>query len=284
MNQSVSERNRPVALVTGSSSGFGLLSCVELAKEGYDVVATMRDLGKQGELLAAAAQAGVSPHVRCWPMDVTDFAQVEAVVQDVRSQYGGIDVLVNNAGFAVGGFVEDIPLAEWQRQLDTNFFGVVAAAKAVLPLMRERGSGKIINIGSVSGKIGFPGYGPYAASKFAVAGFSEALRLEMQPFGIHVVLIEPGSYKTPIWQKGFASIMTKPDSPYAAHMEAVLRYSRRSAETAPDPIEVARAVVKAAKHRRPKLRYTMGQGALLAAFAKTVLPWKWFEAIIRRSL
>jgi len=284
LSKNAGVRRRPVALVTGSSSGFGLLSCIELAKEGYDVIATMRDTGKQGELQAAAAQAGVSPHVRCVAMDVTDFAQVEAAIRDARSQYGGIDVLVNNAGFAVGGFVEDIPLADWQRQMDTNFFGVVAVTKAVLPFMRERGSGTIINIGSVSGKIGFPGYGPYAASKFAVAGFSEALRLEMLPFGVRVVLIEPGSYKTPIWQKGFASIMTKPDSPYAAQMEAVLRYSRRSAETAPDPIEVARAVVKAAKKRRPKLRYTMGQGAHLAAFSKTVLPWKWFEGIIRRSL
>ncbi|MFM1652958.1 SDR family oxidoreductase [Brevibacillus sp. B_LB10_24] len=284
MNRNTNGSRRPVALVTGSSSGFGLLSCIELAKEGYDVIATMRDVDKQGELIAAAANAGVSPFVRCLAMDVTDFAQVEAVIQDVQSEYDGIDVLVNNAGFAVGGFVEDIPLAEWQRQMDTNFFGVVAVTKAVLPAMREQRSGRIINIGSVSGKIGFPGYGPYAASKFAVAGFSEALRLEMLPFGIQVVLIEPGSYKTPIWQKGFASILTKPDSPYAAQMEAVLRYSRRSAETAPNPIEVARAVVNAAKKRRPKLRYTMGQGALLAAFAKTVLPWKWFETIIRRNL
>jgi NAD(P)-dependent dehydrogenase (short-subunit alcohol dehydrogenase family) len=145
--------------------------------------------------------------------------------------------------------------------------------------MRERRRGVIVNIGSISGRIGFPGLGPYSASKFAVEGFSEALRLEMRPFGVRVVLIEPGAFKTEIWQKGLGAIPGAPDSPYAPLREAMLREIRRTVETAGDPREVARLVVEAVRTPRPPLRYPAGKGVRAMLALKTLLPWGWLERL-----
>ncbi|MGE5702101.1 MAG: SDR family NAD(P)-dependent oxidoreductase, partial [Clostridia bacterium] len=189
-----------------------------------------------------------------------------------------------NAGFALGGAAEEIPLDEWKRQFDTNFFGLVAMTQAVLPLMRTQKSGKIVNIGSISGRIGFPGYSPYAASKFAVEGFSESLRLELLPFGIHVVLVEPGAYKTSIWQKGFDTIQVKPGSPYEQMMQKILTISRQTAESAAPPAEVVDVIVKAVTSSAPTLRYPIGKGTRLSIMGKALLPWKWLERAVRRVL
>lgn len=275
---------RPVAFVTGSSSGFGLLTSVSLARSGYIVMATMRDTDKRHELLRQASAHGVSESVRVLEMDVTDHRAVLEAVSSVIEQYGAIDVLVNNAGFAVGGVVEEIEMDAWRSQVETNVFGLIAVTKAVLPSMRERGKGLIVNIGSISGRIGFPGYAPYAASKFAVEGFSEALRLEMLPFGVHVVLIEPGAYNTAIWEKGFDQIRSRPDSPYRPVLQAVLRYSRKAASEASDPQEVADLVVRLAKDPAPRLRYALGKGNRISLLGKTLLPWKWFERIVMNML
>ncbi|WP_144934931.1 SDR family oxidoreductase [Paenibacillus sp. 32O-W] len=277
---------RPVAIVTGSSSGFGLHTCILLAKEGYTVIATMRDPSRGSELLRKAEEAGeeVSSAIHIRTLDVTDAIQAEAVVGETVRQYGCIDLLVNNAGYACGGYAEEVPLEEWRSQFETNFFGALSLTKAVLPSMRERGRGKIINMSSISGRFGLPGYAPYAASKFALEGFSEALRLEMLPYGVHVVLIEPGAYRTAIWNKGFEAINIRPESPYRPWMEAVLRFSRRTAETAPGPEQVARAVVKAARKRSPRLRYPIGRGSLLLRAGRMLLPWRWLERIVLQAL
>ncbi|WJQ01815.1 SDR family oxidoreductase [Geobacillus stearothermophilus] len=234
---------QPVAFVTGASSGFGLLTSVVLAGEGYRVLASMRNLNNKGRLEAAAKEAGVTDRIEIIQLDVTDFSAVETVIQDVIRRYGRIDLLVNNAGYAAGGFTEELAVEEWRRQFETNFFGLVAVTKAVLPSMREHRSGKIVNISSISGRIGFPSMGPYVASKFAVEGFSESLRLEMLPYGVHVVLIEPGSYKTDIWSKGLGAVTIHPNSPYAKEMKAILKYVNQVADTAPAPDEVIRQIV-----------------------------------------
>lgn len=270
----------PVALVTGASSGFGLQICLALAREGWRVIATMRDIQKNGDLEREARQAGVWPSIDCMPLDVTDHGTIEKAVRDVVLRHGRIDALVNNAGFAVGGFIEDVPLEDWYRQMETNFFGTVAMTKAVLPVMRERRRGTIVNMSSVSGRMAFPGYAAYASSKFAIEGFTESLRLELKPFGIHAVLVEPGAYKTAIWGKGFESIPLKDDSPYRKPTEAVLRYSRRTAETAPHPREVAEAVARIVRSSSPRLRYTMGKGSFAAICLSRLLPWKWYERAI----
>ncbi|MBX6395731.1 MAG: SDR family oxidoreductase [Alicyclobacillaceae bacterium] len=269
----------PVALVTGTSSGFGLWTSVALAREGYQVVATMRDLGKKDRLLEEARRAGVEERIECTEMDVTDGEAIARTVGDVIARFGSVDVLVNNAGFAVGGFVEEVSMEAWRRQFETNVFGLVAVTKAVLPHMRERRRGVIVNIGSISGRIGLPGLAPYSASKFAVEGFSESLRLEMQPFGVRVVLIEPGAFKTDIWQKGLGEIPGAPDSPYASLREAMLREVRRTVEAAGNPKEVARLVVEAVRTPRPRLRYPVGKGVRTMLTLKTLVPWGWLERL-----
>ncbi|AKU25244.1 oxidoreductase [Geobacillus stearothermophilus] len=275
---------QPVAFVTGASSGFGLLTSVVLAGEGYRVLASMRNLNNKGRLEAAAKEAGVTDRIEIVQLDVTDFSAVETVIQDVIRRYGRIDLLVNNAGYAAGGFTEELAVEDWRRQFETNFFGLVAVTKAVLPSMREHRSGKIVNISSISGRIGFPSMGPYVASKFAVEGFSESLRLEMLPYGVHVVLIEPGSYKTDIWSKGLGAVTIHPNSPYAKEMKAILKYVNQVADTAPAPDEVIRQIVQVAKSPYPKLRYPVGKGVKLGIVLKHVLPWKWWERMVTKRL
>lgn len=275
---------QPVALVTGASSGFGLFTSVALARNGYRTIATMRNPDKSDALLEHAERSGVQELIDIMPLDVTDHEAIGQTVGSIVKTYGRIDVLVNNAGFAVGGYAEEVPMELWRQQLETNVFGVIAATKAVLPHMRERRSGCIVNVGSISGRNGFPGYAPYSTSKFAVEGFSESLRLEMKPFGVRVVLIEPGAYKTDIWQKGFASMCTSEASPYRHLLEKVLRYSRQAAATAPDAAEVADTIVRVVRSKHPKLRYPLGRGAKLSLGSKALLPWRWYEAIVLRLL
>lgn len=278
------QANEKVALITGTSSGFGLLSALALAGKGYQVIAGMRDLSRKDKLVQQAEQAGVLGRIHLMTMDVTNTASIDSAVSAITQQFGRIDVLVNNAGLAVGGFVEEVSMEEWRLQMDTNFFGLVEVTKAVLPVMRNQRSGTIINISSVSGLLGFPGYAPYAASKYAVEGFSESLRQEMSPFGIKVVLVEPGSFRTPLWEKGITGIQSREGSPYKEKLDEVLRYSRRTAETAPDPRQVAELIAHVAGLRAPKLRYPVGKGSRMLMVGKTLLPWRTLERIISRAL
>lgn len=273
-----------VALITGTSSGFGLLTAVRLASNGYQVAATMRNTARAGELMILAQEKGVADRIHLLQLDVTDSESIQQAVAEVLGHFGQIDVLVNNAGFALGGYVEELTLTDWRDQMETNFFGLVAMTRAVLPHMRQRGNGFIINVSSVSGLAGFPGYGPYAASKFAVEGYSESLRHEMAPYGVHVVLVEPGAFRTPIWNKGLERIRTAEDSPYRDRLNAVLQYSRQAAKTAPDPQQVAELIARIVSKRSPRLRYAVGQGAGFMRWAKAILPWKWLELIIARAL
>lgn len=272
-----------VALITGASSGFGLLIALELARKGINVVATMRNPGKAGELLQLAEKAGVSERLQVLQLDVTDPISIRSAIEETLHVHQRLDILVNNAGFAVGGFVEEVSMNGWRQQMETNFFGLVAVTQHVIPVMRQQQKGLIINISSVSGRVAFPGYGPYAASKFAVEGFTETLRHELAPLGIGVVLVEPGAYRTPIWGKGLEGMAPTADSPYRERLARISQYSRRTGETAPDPQQVANLVGVLADTRSPRLRYTLGSGSRLAIWSRALLPWKWFEAIIARG-
>ena len=274
----------PVVLITGASSGFGLLTALRYAEQGYLVIATMRNLDRRNKLEEMALQRQLDSNIVYWQLDVTKEQDIQEVMTRLHAEYGRLDVLVNNAGYAVGGMTEEVPFEEWQKQMDTNFYGVLRMTQAVLPLMREQLSGYIINIGSVSGRLGIPGYAPYCASKFAIEGLSESLRLELSPFGIKVVLIEPGAYRTSIWDKGFEQIHSKPSSPYRQLLESVLSYSRRTAADAPDPDQIAHKIVKVSQIHAPTLRYTMGKGARITLWSKAILPWKWFERLLLMML
>ncbi len=273
-----------IALITGSSSGFGMLIALVLARQGWQVIATMRDLSRRQELEDQAVQEGLQKQIQYVQLDVNGEATIAPAITAVLQQYGRLDVLINNAGYAVGGFVEHVPMSAWRSQLETNVFGVIAVTRAVLPIMRRQRSGLIINMSSISGIAAFPGYAPYATSKFAIEGFSESLRQEMARFGVRVVLVEPGAYRTAIWNKGLASIHTAEDSPYTDHLEAVLKYSRQSAVHAPDPQQVAQLIGRLVNKRRPRLRYAVGRGTGVLVIARRLLPWSWLEHIIDRTL
>jgi NAD(P)-dependent dehydrogenase (short-subunit alcohol dehydrogenase family) len=273
-----------VAVITGTSSGFGLLTSVELAKAGYHVVATMRDLSVRTKLDQATAAAGVADKVDVRALDVTVSSDIAGVVDTVAGDYGRIDVLVNNAGFAVSGFAEDIKLEELRLQLETNFFGAVAMTKAVLPIMRRQRSGHIIQISSICGLHGAATLSSYAASKHALEGWSESLRLEVKALGIQVVLVEPGAFDTGIWTHGArmgeeSKKSSSPNFERSLRMRAVMQKIPKA-----DPLAVARVVMAIAQDSNPKLRYLVGRDATTQLALKRLLPWKVCEKMIANFL
>ena len=271
-----------IALITGSSSGFGLLTSVELAKARFRVVATMRDLGRRGALDQAAAAAGVKLEIR--QIDVTDFDTIPGLVGQVLADFGRIDVLVNNAGFAVAGFAEDIHLEELRLQFETNFFGAVAMTKAVLPTMRRQGSGHIIQLSSISGLHGAAVASSYSASKHALEGWSESLRFEVNALGIKVVLVEPGAFQTDIWTRGsFLGQDVDKDSSPNRQRSLRMRETIKKLPKA-DPIVVAQLIVAIAEDPNPKLRYLVGRDAKIQLAMKRILPWKWHEKVFANFL
>ena len=271
-----------IALITGSSSGFGLLTCLELAKAGFRVVATMRDLGRRGALDQAAAVAGVKLEIR--QLDVTNFEAMPAFVDQVVGDFGRLDVLVNNAGFPFAGFAEDIRLEELRLQFETNFFGAVAMTKAVLPVMRRQGSGHIIQVSSISGLLGAVAASSYAASKFALEGWSESLRLEMNALGVKVVLVEPGAFATHIWERGVKLGQRALDGTSVNRERGQRMRERVKALPKRDPIEVARLIACVAQDPDPKLRYLVGRDARIQLAMKRILPWKWHEKAVANFL
>jgi NAD(P)-dependent dehydrogenase (short-subunit alcohol dehydrogenase family) len=278
-----------IALVTGASSGFGLLTSIELAKAGFRVVATMRDLGRRERLDQAVAAAGAAAKVDVRALDVraldvTKFDTIPGFVDGVVADYGRLDVLVNNAGFAVAGFAEDIKLDELRMQFETNFFGAVAMTKAVLPTMRRQRSGHIIQVSSIVGLQGAVTVSSYSASKHALEGWSESLRMEVHSLGIQVVLVEPGSFQTDIWTRGAvmgeqATKQTSPNIQRSLRMRSVVEKLPKA-----DPIVVARLIVAIAQNPNPKLRYLAGRDAKIQLAMKRILPWKWYEKVIANFL
>src|SRR5579863_2719671 len=271
-----------VAVITGASSGFGLLTSVELAKAGFRVVATMRDLARRARLDEAAAAAGTKLDIRT--LDVTHFDAMPDLVESVVRDYGRLDVLINNAGFPVAGFAEDVKLDELRQQFETNFFGAVMMTKAVLPVMRKQHSGHIIQISSIVGLHGSVTISSYSASKHALEGWSESLRMEVAGLGIKVVLVEPGAFQTDIWTRGavMGEQATKETSP---NIQRSLRMRDRvQALPKRDPMAVARLIAKIAQDPNPKLRYLVGPDAKIQLALKRILPWKWHEKVVANFL
>jgi NAD(P)-dependent dehydrogenase (short-subunit alcohol dehydrogenase family) len=274
---------RKRAIVTGSSSGFGMLCAVELAKAGFEVISTMRNLDKAEKLLKLADEHDVSDLIHLHLLDVTSQDSVQSFSEYI-TRFSHVDVLVNNAGFALGGFCEELSLEEYRLQFETNVFGVIAVTQAVLPIMRKNRNGRIINMSSISGKFGFPGLSPYTASKHALEGYSESLRLELKPFGIDVVLVEPGSYQTNIWSS-IDNMTINRESPYHFYMEALLKDIESGKGRHGNPLDVARLVAKiASQPKTPKLRYQIGKGVKFSLFLKHLLPWNLLEKIVLKKL
>jgi NAD(P)-dependent dehydrogenase (short-subunit alcohol dehydrogenase family) len=275
-----------VALVTGSSSGIGLLTAVELALNGHRVVATMRNLENRGRLEEAAHKAGVRDRLDLRRLDITEFDSLPGAVDAIVRDLGRVDVLVNNAGFSVAGFAEDMTLDELRRQLETNFFGNVAMTKAVLPTMRAHKSGHIITVTSVAGRLGQPMLSAYCASKYALEGWNESVRIETHSLGIRVVLVEPGSYDTDIWTRNVVIAKGALDSasPNKERSQHFAEFVKNSAKHRRDAREVAKLIVRVARDPNPKLRYLIGTDAKLQVWLKRVVPWRKYERMIAKAV
>jgi NAD(P)-dependent dehydrogenase (short-subunit alcohol dehydrogenase family) len=269
--------DRPVAIVTGASSGIGEVTCYALRDRGFDVYAAARRVQQMGALDHAGA------HVA--RLDVTDDASMVALVDHVMAEAGRIDVLVNNAGYGSYGALEDVSMDEARRQFDVNVLGLARMTQLVLPHMRARRGGRIVNMSSMGGKIHEPLGAWYHATKFAVEGLSDSLRVELAPFGIHVVLIEPGVIKTE-WA-GIAAEHVRAVSaagPYAGQargVAAVLDAASGTGARGSAPVVVAEAVVKAATASRPRTRYVVGLGARPVLLARAVLSDRGFDRALR---
>lgn len=273
-----------IALITGASSGIGLLTSIQLAKVGFRVVATMRNLDRRERLEQAAASAGVPSQLDIRELDVTKFDRLSGFVDQIIHDYGRIDVLVNNAGYPLAGFAEDISLGELRQQFETNFFGAVAMTKAVLPAMRRLHSGHIIMVSSIAGLNGSVTVSSYSASKHALEGWSESLRMEVNSLGIRVVLVEPGAFQTDIWTRGLV-MGTEAAKESSPNMQRSLRMRDR-VEALPkrDPVKVARLIASIAQDPNPKLRYPIGPDAKIQIVLKRILPWNWYERAVANFL
>lgn len=259
-------------LITGTSSGIGQATVVALATHGWRVFATMRDLKKRGPLEKALKNAGEHKRVEIEQLDVTSRASIRAATDAILSRTGKkLDAVVHNAGVAAAGALEDVPECELRRVMETNFFGAVGLTRALLPTFRGQGRGRIVIVSSEAAFMGQPTNSIYCASKWALEGWAEAIAYELEPFGIEVVLIEPGPYRTEIW-KGTPRIQP-PGSPYHAWVQRVFRAGDvHAARLARDPKEVAIVITRALEARRPRFRYPVGPIARLNHFMRGKVP------------
>ena len=267
-----------VILITGASSGIGFDAARTLARQGHRVYAAARRV----ERMEPLKEDGVVP-VR---LDVTDEASMESCVKTILEKEGRIDALVNNAGYGYFGAIENVPLEEARRQVEVNVFGLARLCQLVLPSMREQGSGRIVNISSIAGKAVIYFGGWYHVSKYSVEALSDALRMEVKPFGIDVSIIEPGGIKTD-WGLIAADHLAESSqgTPYESEglREAATMRKAYSIRLLSKPQVVTRAISKAVNSRRPRTRYRVGFGARTLVFFHSLLPTRWWDAILRKG-
>ena len=252
-----------VAIVTGSSTGNGFETSLLLAKNGFYTYATMRNIDKSTRIKEISKKDSLPLEVL--QLDVTDDKSVTDAINVISNRQGRIDVLVNNAGYEHHGAVEELSIEEIKTQFETNFFGAVRVMKAVLPVMRKQRSGAIVNISSIGGKIGVPLNSAYVGSKFALEGFSESIKYELEGFGIKVILIEPGAVNTNYLENSKQAQTAKiPDSPYAEFSKKVSEGVRERFKhtNSSSPMQVAEVILGAIKSEKPNTRYLVGNDAV----------------------
>jgi NAD(P)-dependent dehydrogenase (short-subunit alcohol dehydrogenase family) len=249
--------NQQVAVVTGSSSGIGYETSLILARNGFLTYATMRNLNKSENMKLIVAKENLPIQIK--QLDVTDDVSVKNAIQDISSEAGHIDVLVNNAGYGLNGAFEDLAMDEIKAQYETNVFGLVRTTQAVLPIMRRQKSGTIVNISSGAGRFGFPGSSAYVSTKFAVEGLSESMSYELEPFGIKVVIVEPGVIRTNFVDgMVVAKKSQKPNSPYSQITQKIATGFEEMLKNASSADLVAKVVLDAITDKNPSLRYLAG--------------------------
>jgi NAD(P)-dependent dehydrogenase (short-subunit alcohol dehydrogenase family) len=265
-------------LITGASSGIGEAIALLLHQHGHVVYAGAR----RTDRMAALAEQGISTHA----LDVTDDASTAAMIQTIIDEQGRIDTLINNAGYGSYGSVEDVPISEGRSQFDVNLFGLARLTQLVIPHMRAAGRGRIINMASMGGHFGEPLGAWYHASKFAVEGFSDSLRVELSPFGIDVVLVEPGPIRTE-WNEISRESLTETSKggayeEMAENVRQVLERADTSRLMSSPPSVVAKKIVKAATAGNPRARYPVGRNAGTILRARRLLPDRAFDAVVKR--
>ena len=268
-------------LITGASQGIGRATCLYLASRGYHVVAAGRSMER---LQGLRSDSQIPENITPWELDVGDPACVEQIPAIIK-QVGRLDVLVNNAGYGLRGYLEELDMGDVQAQFETNLFSTLRLSQAVIPHMRGNGGGAIINIGSVSAHIASPSGGAYAATKSAMRSLTMALRLEMHSFGIKVAVIEPGVIRANFVQNQIVSQRNdNPDSPYSARARQLEERTARFHHTGGDPLKVARTVERIIRSKRPRPSYVVGMDGGLGVFAARFLPERLVQYCVRKVL
>jgi NAD(P)-dependent dehydrogenase (short-subunit alcohol dehydrogenase family) len=289
MTPKSSNNNKPngeitdhVAVVTGSSSGIGFEIALTLARNGFQTYATMRNLAKSENIKSIASKEKLPIHIE--QLDVIDNNSVTNAIQAIVSKADRIDVLVNNAGYALAGAFEDLAIEEIKAQYETNFFGLIRTTQAVLPIMRKQKSGTIVNISSGAGRFGYPTGSAYVSTKFAVEGLSESMAYELEPLGIKVILVEPGVIKTNIANgMVIAKKSQNSNSPYSQIMQKMSTSFEHMLENASSPDLVAKVVLQAVTSENPSLRYLAGKDVEMWVEAKRNMSDDEFYKMMKQS-
>jgi short-subunit dehydrogenase len=277
------DSSKQTILVTGATAGIGRDAALYLAARGHRVIATGRKQALLDELRAAHRGAGQLETLR---LDVDDRASIAEAARAVHrlTDGRGLDVLVNNAGYGVAGPLAEVPEEDLRAQFETNVFGLMAVTRAFLPAMMARGSGRVINVSSIGGRVTFPFFGAYNATKYAVESMSDALRAELAPFGIQVAIIEPGPVRTEFADRtmGFVDRYSSASSPWAGVYARAHALRKQTDAQSVEPIRVSRAIAHAATARRPRARYVVPWSANLLLSAMAWLPTALTDWIVRR--
>jgi NAD(P)-dependent dehydrogenase (short-subunit alcohol dehydrogenase family) len=272
-----------VAIVTGSSNGIGLATSVLLARNNIYTYASMRNLAKANSIREIAKQENLPLEVI--QLDVTNDKSVKDAINKVLDEKKTIDVLVNNAGYGLMGCVEDLSMEEVKALFETNLFGAIRVTQAVLPAMRRQKHGMIVNVSSIAGRVGFPATSAYIGSKFALEGLSESMRYELDPFGIRVVVVEPGAIRSNfINAMALAEKASDPNSPYAQLMQKVGVGLRLLLEHGTPSEEVAKTILKAVTAENPEPRYLVGNDAAMLMEARKKMSDIEFEQFMKKDI
>ena len=272
-----------VALITGCSSGIGYETALMLARNGFHTFATMRNTKKLDSLEEIIKKERLDLSIR--ELDVNDDTSIENTINCVKKEANRIDVLINNAGYGLVGFFEDLTLDEIRNQFETNFFGVLNITKKIIPIMRLQKSGIIINVSSGAGQVGFPGISAYVSTKFAIEGFSESLMYELFPYGIKVVIIEPGVIKTNFFRNCIVSEHSmKKSSPYSRSLGKFQKNVELMQEHATSPIDVAKVILQVLGNNEPKQRYIVGNDVAMILEAKKNLSDIEFKKMMMQNI
>jgi short-subunit dehydrogenase len=277
-------QDQKVAIVTGSSSGIGFETSFTLARNSFHTYATMHNIeGEKSKPLTEVAK-NENLQLRVIELDVDNDKSVIDAINTIVEERKRIDVLVNNAGYALGGALEDSSMDEIKAQFETNFFGAVRATKAVLPVMRRQGAGKIVNITSMGGRIAIPLSSSYHGSKFALEGLSESIQYELEPFGIKVILIEPGAVGSNFWRNiKIAKSSSDSDSPYSQFGNKILKAYKEMEQNTISPSVVAKTILDAITSNNPQLRYVVGDDAAKTLEARKNMPDNEFGDLIKKQ-